>query len=265
MKSKSFTLVLLSFVLIIVLSGCSSNARVEQLSEWSFQYNEGTNDYSLFFAFNDANRKQIAAESNVDIKIVNKADEVLYKKTVSVTKDDFDYFTSKSRGENYLADIRIPKEEIKKGTSSEGTVFFKVYNEQAFEFDECNCPVLFNLPIEDFSIKCESLPKEISIKSFDGSIQSKILIESMDVDIDDSTMPMVTVTILGKKTYSGSSLYAGMDNFEYQLCDSEGYAIKNGSVYLDDLNSGDKFKDDSINFYDLIPGEKYTLKFIGTE
>ena len=265
MKKKNFILVLLSFVIIVVFSGCSSDTRIERLSDWSFQYNEGTNDYSLFFAFNDANKNQIAAEANVDIKIVNNADEVLYEKTVKVTKENFDYFTSQSRGEHFLADIRIPKEEIKKGNSAEGTVFFKVYNDQAFEFDECNCPVLFGLPINDFSIKCESLPKEINIKDVDGSIQSKILIENMDVDVDDSTIPMVTLTISGKKTYSGSSLYADMDYFNYQLCDSEGYSIDNGSVYLDVLNSGDKFKDNSIIFYDLIPGEEYTIKFESPE
>lgn len=35
----------------LLLSGCGSSAsRVETLKSWSFQYNEGTSDYSLFFA-----------------------------------------------------------------------------------------------------------------------------------------------------------------------------------------------------------------------
>ena len=164
MKDKKFVLCFLSLVLIFILSSCSSNTRVKHLSEYSFQYNKETNDYSLFFALNDTNKKQIAADANVDIKIINKADEVLYEKTVTITKGDFDYFTSKSRGKNYLANIQIPKEEVKKGTSAKGTVFFKVYNKQSFAFDECNCPVLFDLPIKDISITCTSLSKEVSIK-----------------------------------------------------------------------------------------------------
>jgi hypothetical protein len=39
-------------VIALLLSGCGSSAsRVETLKSWSFQYNEGTSDYSLFFRF----------------------------------------------------------------------------------------------------------------------------------------------------------------------------------------------------------------------
>ena len=35
-------------VIALLLSGCGSSAsRVETLKSWSFQYNEGTSDYSL--------------------------------------------------------------------------------------------------------------------------------------------------------------------------------------------------------------------------
>ena len=37
--------------------------------------------------------------------------------------------------------------------------------------------------------------------------------------------------------------------------------VDSGNVYLNSLNQGDKFKDESIIIYDLIPGETYTLKF----
>ncbi len=37
--------------------------------------------------------------------------------------------------------------------------------------------------------------------------------------------------------------------------------VNSGNVFLKDLNSGDKFKDDSITVYDIKPGETYTLKF----
>ena len=50
-KIKIFSLI---FVLIIGLCSCSSGSaefNVETLKGWSFQFNEGTNDYSLSLAF----------------------------------------------------------------------------------------------------------------------------------------------------------------------------------------------------------------------
>lgn len=33
-------------------------------------------------------------------------------------------------------------------------------------------------------------------------------------------------------------------------------------IFLNALDEGDKFKDDSIVIYDVVPGEAYTLKFV---
>ena len=41
--------------------------------------------------------------------------------------------------------------------------------------------------------------------------------------------------------------------------------VKSGTVYLDSLNSGDKFRDDSLILYDIVPGEKYELMFFDCE
>ena len=66
----------------LLLSGCGSSAsRVETLKSWSFQYNEGTSDYSLFFGLADKNDKSLSADVDVDIRIVNDADEEVYTGT----------------------------------------------------------------------------------------------------------------------------------------------------------------------------------------
>ena len=68
-------------VIALLLSGCGSSAsRVETLKSWSFQYNEGTSDYSLFFGLADKNDKPLSAGVDVDIRIVN--DEM--KKSIPV-------------------------------------------------------------------------------------------------------------------------------------------------------------------------------------
>ena len=40
--------ILLNFLLLIWLCGCSASPVIETLNNWSFQHNEGTNDYSVF-------------------------------------------------------------------------------------------------------------------------------------------------------------------------------------------------------------------------
>ena len=47
----------------------------------------------------------------------------------------------------------------------------------------------------------------------------------------------------------------------YKLYDNEGYVITSGNIYLDSLDQGDKFKDDSLVIYDITPGESYRLIF----
>ena len=70
-------LVLLLIVLQISLCGCSlaidsvSADNIETLKGWSFQYNSGTNDYSLFFGLLNEHDEYVSAEVKVDIRIVN--------------------------------------------------------------------------------------------------------------------------------------------------------------------------------------------------
>lgn len=83
--------------LTLLLSGCGSSAsRVETLKSWSFQYNEGTSDYSIFFGLADKNDKPLAADVDVDIRIVNDKNEEVYSGTKSVSSDDFGNYTSQA-------------------------------------------------------------------------------------------------------------------------------------------------------------------------
>ena len=107
--------ILLNFLLLIWLCGCSASPVIETLNNWSFQHNEGTNDYSVFFELRDKSGNSISADVDVDIRIVNDRDEEVFKGTSSVSPDDFGYYTSEAQGEQYLANIRIPASEITPG------------------------------------------------------------------------------------------------------------------------------------------------------
>lgn len=158
-------------VIALLLSGCGSSAsRVETLKSWSFQYNEGTSDYSLFFGLADKNDKSLSADVDVDIRIVNDADEEVYTGTKSVSPDDFSYYSSQAAGEQYLANVRIPASEIKAGTSASGKVYFTVYKENAVQFDKDYSPQLtITITGEKKSGSSDSGYDMISYKLYDSA------------------------------------------------------------------------------------------------
>ena len=236
----------------------SSASRVETLKSWSFQYNEGTSDYSLFFGLADKNDKSLSADVDVDIRIVNDADEEVYAGTKSVSPDDFSYYTSQAAGEQYLANVRIPAAEIKAGKSASGKVYFTVYKENAVQFDEVNCDALYCLPIEDVQVTFDSFPLDLKVKDFMGSTASVIQIQGAEFKFDKDYSPHLTIAITGEKK-SGSS-DSGYDMISYKLYDSAGYLVDSGNIYLSSLSAGDKFKDDSVVIYDITPGESYTFQ-----
>ena len=248
-----------SLALTLLLSGCGSSAsRVETLKSWSFQYNEGTSDYSVFFGLADKNDKPLAADVDVDIRIVNDENEEVYSGTKSVSSDDFGNYTSQAAGDQYLANVRIPAAEITAGKSANGKVYFTVYKENEVQFDEVNCDALYCLPIEDVQVTFDEFPLDLKVKDFMGGTASVIQIQGAEYQFDKDYSPRLNITITGeKKSSSGNS---GYDMVSYKLFDSAGYMIDSGNIYLSALNAGDKFKDDSVVIYDVIPGESYVFQ-----
>lgn len=245
--------------LTLLLSGCGSSAsRVETLKSWSFQYNERTSDYSIFFGLADKNDKPLAADVDVDIRIVNDKNEEVYSGTKSVSSDDFGNYTSQATGDQYLANVRIPAAEITAGKSANGKVYFTVYKENEVQFDEVNCDALYCLPIEDVQVTFDSFPLDLKVKDFLGGTASVIQIQGAEFKFDKDYSPRLNITITGeKKSGSGNS---GYDMISYKLFDSAGYMIDSGNIYLSALSAGDKFKDDSVVIYDIVPGESYVFR-----
>ena len=256
-------IIFIFLMLTIGLCGCSrqvfSSDYAETLESWSFQYNEETDDYSVFFALLNKNNEYIAADVTADIRIEDEAGNILYSATRLVTKDDYGYYTSQVAGEQYLANIRIKADEVSEGTSTSGTVFLDVHKDGSIQFGEVTCKALFCLPTMGIELNTDPLPLELNVTGIDGAVESVIRIDEISYVFDNSLMPQIKVTILGTKTY-GNSGFAN-DIIRYKLLDGDGYVLTTGNVILSSIDEGDKFKDDSIILYqNIVAGEEYTLK-----
>lgn len=251
--------VICGIVVALLLNGCGASAsNVETLKSWSFQYNEGTNDYSLFFGLTDKNSKPLSVGVDVDIRIINDENEEVYAGTKSISSDDYDYYTSQAAGEQYLANLRIPASEIRAGKSTSGKVYFTVYKENSIDFDEVNCDALYCLPIEEVQVTFDSFPIDLKSKDIMSGKASVIQIQGAEFSFDKDLTPKLNIKLTGEKKINGSN--SGYDIISYKLYDSEGYLVDSGNIYLSSLSAGDKFKDESIVIYDITPGESYTFR-----
>ncbi|MCF0138219.1 MAG: hypothetical protein HUJ66_07635 [Oscillospiraceae bacterium] len=255
MKRKLSAVIL---VLTLLLGGCELiGGRAESVTGGSFQYNEGSKDYSLFFGLCDRDGKPVSASAEVDIRIVNDCGETVYTDTREITEADFDAYTNAETGDSYLAELRIRSREIEKGSAAGGTVYFTVRGKN-FTFEECSTEAFMCLPVRAAELVTEELPLELCRKYY-GTVEAKLLVTEVSCELSDSMYsPWMRITVSGEKTYGADS---GYDIMCYELCDSSGVTVDSGRIYAgENLRVGDSFSDDSLVIYDISPGETYTLK-----
>ena len=264
MGVNKIKLTILLMLMINSLGGCGMfSADVDSMNMWSFQYNEGTEDYSLFFGLSDKNEKHVSAPCSVNIRIENNDGNIVYEDTKKVERRDFGIYTNKKKGEQYLADVRIDADEIEEGSSGAGTVYFTVTGKN-FKFDEVNCEVISGLPLKSILISTEGLPITVHQKDWNGSIKSELQITDMDYKVEDNLENARVSFVLSGEKISGES--SGYDIIDYKLCDDEGYVVDAGHLFIgNSLAPGDKFRDDSLVIYDVPVGKNYTMKFIDSE
>lgn len=261
----------LIFILSVMLCGCSqalnilAGDSISLLKDWSFQYNEETDQYTLFFGLLNDNNKYVSSDVNADIKIVNDNGIEVYKKTVSVSQNDFHYFThtfdfKEEKEKMYLAAVYIPAADIAVGKSFDGKLYFKVYKTGVVSFDEISFDVS-NLPGEDIQLKLDPAFAEAVNTSYIGT-DSVIRITGVSCGMQKKYSPSLKITVSGEKTFGEGGTFN--NTIGYKVYNSGGVLTASGNIYLDDLLvQGDKFVDDSVVLYDITPGEVYTIKFTG--
>lgn len=249
----------LIIITICICGGCSSGINVEYMKGWSFQYNDDTDDYSLFFGLQDNFEHETSADCSVDIRIENDNGENVYSGTKKITTYDFGTYTNDIAGKRLLADVRIDENEITPASSTSGTVYFTVTGEY-FSFDEADCTAFDCLPLKETTLIIDELPIEVVQKGIFGGVEGKYTITDVTYSVDTSlTSTTLTIVISGEKTGGQSGSYS-YDTFGYKLYDSEDYLIDSGHVIIGtELSVGDKFKSEDNYIYDITPGETYTL------
>ena len=257
-KRRCLSIFLCFLVFSWVLTGCASGATVETLNNWSFQYNESTSDYHLFFGLLNNLDSPTSADCTVKIRIVNDNNETVFDDAKFITTDDFGYFSNAYKDDMYLADVRIKADEIESGSSASGTVYFTVECEYA-GFDEVNCTAYSCLPVADIELVTDSLPIDLIQEGVMGGIEGSYTVTSVDYSVDTSLTSSLTFVVSGEKT-GGESGSMSYDMIMYKLYDSNEYLVDSGQIFLGNgLSVGDKFKSDVTYVYDVTPGETYTL------
>ena len=242
-------------LMLVILSGCSSKS-ITSLCDWSIQENSDTNDYSLFFGLLDDKDKYMAADVMADVRIEDESGKEIYSNTLSISEDDFDYYTSEAYGTRYLAEVRIPESDITAGSSSSGTVYMTVYNKDiGLTFDEVNFSASYCLPVADTLLSAE-VPVDVNVIDFDGSVASEFRINDVSYTNDETNTSM-DITVSGTKLSGSSSL---SDVITYKIYDSQGYVVDSGTLFVDSVSAGESFRSD-IYFYNANPGESYTIGF----
>lgn len=244
---------------LISLSGCSLLSYVNRLSNWSFQENQGTNDYSLFFCLEDNRDQLVSAKCVADITIINDNNETVYSGKKEVNESDWGNYSNVISGSKYMANVRIKKDELKPGTSSSGTVYFTIEGED-FSFDTANCPVNYCLPLKEITLEIPQLPIDLYHYDFNGKADGKYTITNVTFSYDLSSYSnYMEFTVYGQKLEGSSEIYAS-DSINYKLYDSAGYVVDSGTIYFDrGVDVGDKFKATSYGTYGIVPGENYSL------
>lgn len=151
MKLKKILLACV-FLAALLLSGCgSSKPGVAAMRNCSFQYNEESGDYSVFFGLYDEKNRPVSAAVDADIKIVNADGVKVYSAMKTLTADDFGSYTSEAEGDRYLANVKIPADKIAAAKAADGELRLTVY--MGGDVYEASCEIYGILPLKEIQIE----------------------------------------------------------------------------------------------------------------
>lgn len=233
---------------------------VEYISNWSLYYDMIFSRYELKLSVLDSQKNEIKASASVDIRIVNEKSQTVYSATKTITPSDFRTTISLSSDSHLVALIYINKNEISLGNSQKGTLYFTVYENNNFQFDEQAIAINSDLPVKAATLSLPETPLNLSYtSSITGTTYSSCTISNVSYEIDD--YGWMNIYISGEKTYDKDGDDANNRCYvQWKIYDSENYVVDSGMCYTSSLKVGEKFKNEKFIFTSVEKGEEYRLE-----
>lgn len=122
---------------------------VEWISNRDFLYYEDEDTYVLLFELADKNETPMKSSGTVDMRIVNTDGVTVYSKSKHFTESSFENWIRGGTDEYMLATIYIAPDEITKGSTEYGNIYFTVYGDNYY-FDE------YSLYVSELPINTQS-------------------------------------------------------------------------------------------------------------
>ena len=226
---------------------------VEFISDRTIYYEDDGGYHCFCFALLDEDQNYLKVAATVKIRIVNDLGVEVYNKTVKVTSSNYSTWTDGV----VRASIYIYDNEIVPGATEDGKFYYQVTASDGSQFSEYSLDV-DDLPIKKTTVIIPSLPVTVN------SSKTSTKIINVTYELNTSS---ITLKITGEKLYDCDGVnYSRACAVRYKVYDSEGYIVDSGIYYTDALKVGDKFKNDEETIYfDVVPGETYTIEFIGVD
>ena len=236
------------------------------IGERTVEYHKEDDRFIVFFALQDENKNYMAADGTANIKFFDNSQNVLYDKSIDFTVLDFTEWSNTYRdGTKNMCGIYIDKKDIKNGISDSGVVSLSVVGD-GFWFEEYNMNV-DNLPKKELTVKLPSVPCEIINYGYDGSIETKLSVESVDYSSEiydyngKATVRFSLKVKLLENHTASSSTYSQVG---YKLKDSTGLVVDSSNVMVNSAGVGETVKAEILSL-DLDPNETFTLTFENTK
>lgn len=232
---------------------------VQYIGNGSAQYKD--EEYTLLFSFYDEDEKELWINCSVDITIKN-GDENVYSATKTITEDDFSYWENFIGERSYCASIIINKNDIQKGSSSDGKVFFDItgneFGYKIFEKYEFNISELPRITsVDKSSVTLPPTPITLNDYTWNGDVNSTIKIDSINTKLEEEFDDSFSITLV----FTGSKTFGeyGCTYFNCRLINEEGFVVDSSMLSTEQLNVGDKFNTLEGCFY-CVPEGNYTVE-----
>ena len=239
--------------------------KVNYMADAQFFLYDDRDTYVLNFSLKDANQTRIAACCTVDIRIENSNGVIVYEKEHFLTESNFGTWTNNWYGERLMAGVYIKPEDILEGDTTSGTVYFTITLPNGVGFSESKTSAS-DLPTHDATEDCSLTYPELPVStSYYGRTTVKVTGLTYEFTARNNGNVNLKISFSGEKTYDrDGNNHSESGRIGYKLYDPEGFVAKSGSVSTTDVAVGERFRDATLTFNDIIPGE-YKLVLLDVE